>query len=258
MTRIPDASYAGPQFRDTAVVTTQEVNAGQNATPPGTVPHVVEPGDNLWDISGGNLDGVYRNNPQFDPENGSRNPDLIYPGEVVFVPVQPGTPEATNAAAQQLADAKSMSASTDSQITHKENQVADAGADLEYNVRAEIAAGGDPAAIKARLAADPALESVPDAELNAIVDRATQPASAENPVGGVRPSLSPEYKTNETALAYSNTEPAPIAPAPRAEARTEFVSAVRTELEQGGNVDEIKARYGNDPYLNDAIDEAAR
>ncbi len=187
MTRIPDAPYAGPQFRDTAVVTTKEVNAGQNPTPPGTVPHVVEPGDNLWDISGGNLEGIYRNNPQFDPENGSRNPDLIYPGEVVFVPVQPGTPEATNAAAQQLADARGMSASTDSQVTHKENQVADAGADLEYNVRAEIAAGGDPAAIKTRLANDPALESVPDAELNAIVDRATQPASAENPVGGARP-----------------------------------------------------------------------
>lgn len=258
MTRIPDAPYAGPQFRDTAVVTTQEVNNGVNNPPPGTVAHTVKPGDNLWDISGGNLAGIYQNNPQFNPQTGSRNPDLIYPGEVVFVPVQPGTPAATDAAAGQVADAQALSANTDSQVTYKEDRVADASADLEVAVRNEIAAGGDPAAIKTRLSNDPALDGVSDAAISEIVDRATTAPSASNPIGGQRPPLSPESTTNATALSYSQTEPTPVAPGPRAEARTAFVNAVRTELQQGGDVQEIKARYGNDPYLNGAIDEAAR
>lgn len=79
-------SYSGPSFPDSALVTADQIRNGTTQVPPGSVAYVVQPGDNLTVIAQQNgyedLQELYANNPQYS----ERNPDLIYPGEVVFVP----------------------------------------------------------------------------------------------------------------------------------------------------------------------------
>lgn len=78
--------YTGPG--NIPHVTTDQIRSGEVEAPKNTVPYEVQQGDNLWTIaknSGyGNppdMDAFYKQNPEFQ----QRNPDLIYPGEVVYV-----------------------------------------------------------------------------------------------------------------------------------------------------------------------------
>lgn len=73
---------------DTAALTLAEVSQGEAQVPEGSIPYEVQPGDNLWTIAKDHgygdppdMDAFYAANPQY----GQRNPDAIYPDEVVFV-----------------------------------------------------------------------------------------------------------------------------------------------------------------------------
>jgi hypothetical protein len=251
------------------VTTVEEARSGKAAdgsqAPQGTTPMVVEPGDTISGIMAQQgLDWndpaqraqFLQDNPQFADQAGGRNPDLIWPGEVLYVRNGQGSPEsqATDQAAAELAEAQTMSASTDSQVTHKENTVARLKTELEQAVRNEIAAGGDPAQIKERLKNDPSI-GLDDQTIDQIVDAATQPASRTNPVGGAATEaapLSPAHATNEAAAALSPSETGSGA----GEKQRSFIDAAKAELEQGVGVGELKARYGNDPLLNGLIDTA--
>lgn len=87
--------YSGKNFaNDQAVVTADEVSSGEVAAPEGTETYVVQPGDTLYEIAtnGGygnppDMEAFYRDNPQY--AESERNPDLIWPGEVVFVRSSP-------------------------------------------------------------------------------------------------------------------------------------------------------------------------
>jgi hypothetical protein len=251
------------------VTTVEEARSGKAAdggqAPLGTTPMVVEPGDTISGIMAQHgLDWndpeqraqFLQDNPQFADQAGGRNPDLIWPGEVLYVRNGQGSPEsqATDQAAAELAEAQTMSASTDSQVTHKENTVARLKTELEQAVRNEIAAGGDPEQIKERLKNDPSI-GLDDQTIDQIVDAATQPASRTNPVGGAATEAAPlssAHATNEAAAALSPSETGSGA----GEKQRSFIDAAKAELEQGVGVDELKARYGNDPLLNGLIDTA--
>ncbi|MGH8079276.1 MAG: LysM peptidoglycan-binding domain-containing protein [Lysobacter sp.] len=91
MTTLNGPSYSGPQL-GALVNTKSEIETGQIATPSGYKPVVVEPGDNLSKIAADNgmtLEQLLAANPQFslDPAStpNTRDADLVYPGEVVFV-----------------------------------------------------------------------------------------------------------------------------------------------------------------------------
>lgn len=103
--------YSGPsaaQLNAALVNTKAEVEAGQVEAPAGTRALVVEPGDNLSAIAernGTTVEQLLKDNPQWslDPAGnpGTRDADLIYPGEVVFVrpfsengPTQTSAPDA--------------------------------------------------------------------------------------------------------------------------------------------------------------------
>ena len=252
------------------VTTVEEARNGKAAdggqAPQGTTPVVVEPGDTISGIMAQHgLDWndpaqraqFLQDNPQFADQAGGRNPDLIWPGEVLYVRSgQGGSPEsqATDQAAAELAQAEGMSASTDSQVTNKENTIARCKTGLEQAVRNEIAAGGDPAQIKERLKNDPSI-GLDDQTIDQIVDAATQPASRTNPVGGAATEaapLSPAHATNKAAAGLSPSDTGSAA----GEKQRIFIDAAKTELEQGVSVDELKSRYGNDPLLDGLIDTA--
>lgn len=103
-----DIPYQGPSIaNDRAVVTLNEVRQGEATAPTGTEPYVVQPGDTLYDIARGNgygnppdMQAFYRDNPQY--AESERNPDLIWPGEVVFVRTAPD--EAPDADGDGVAD----------------------------------------------------------------------------------------------------------------------------------------------------------
>lgn len=108
---VDEVPYSGPQFADNSLVTREEVDAGQIQAPDGTITYTVQPGDNLTQIAqaGGyeSLDAFYADNPQY----ADRNPNLIYPGEVVFVRDPEATPlsAATQEGAQGVLDAQAAS-----------------------------------------------------------------------------------------------------------------------------------------------------
>lgn len=262
-----DISYAGPKFNDSALVTIDEVKSGEVKPPDGTTPYTVQPGDNLSQIAAENgygnppnMQAFYKDNPQY----AERNPDLIYPGETVFVRGKEGSPEKTDAAARDLSDTKSQPASTDSQVTGRESATADAEANLDAAVRQEIAAGGDPKEIKERLKSQD-LPNVSDADIDRIVDAASQPASASNPLGGSREGapLTPAADANAAAKAYDQARDLHVSTDSQStnkqnqltKAQDDFKGAVTEELAQGTSADEIKARYGNDPDLNKLVDQ---
>ena len=246
-----------------------EQGAEGQAAPDGAIPVAVESGDTISGLMAqAGLDWndpedraqFLADNPQFADASGGRNPDLIWPGEVLYLrppgsaPAGSAESQATDQDAQELADAQSMSASTDSQVTHRENTVAAATEQLEHSIRAEIAAGGDPEEIRQRLKDDESLD-LDDATIDAAVDAAQQPASRTNPVGGDAAEsapLSPAHDTNEAA---ANLSPGATGAEADAQRRT-FVDAARTELEQGVSVEQLQARYGNDPMLNALIEQA--
>ncbi|WP_242112133.1 LysM peptidoglycan-binding domain-containing protein [Luteimonas aquatica] len=262
-----EISYTGPKFRDSALVTQDEVKSGEVKAPDGTTPYTVKHGDNLTQIASQNgygnppnMEAFYKDNPQY----AERNPDLIYPGEVVFVRGAEGSPERTDAAARDLSDTKSQSASTDSQVTGKEAATAEAEADLDAAVRKEIAAGGDPKAIKERLK-EQNLPNVSDADIDRIVDAASKPASASNPLGGSREGapLTPASAANTAAKSYDQARDMHVSTDSQStgkqerltKAQDEFKAAITKELAQGTSPDEIKARYGNDADLNKMVDQ---
>lgn len=273
MTDLNGPSYSGPAL-DAAVHTRDEVETGQVTAPAGTTPYVIGPGQNLSQIAeahGTTLQQLLIDNPQYslNPQQdggGTRDADLIYPGEVVFVAATPGSDAGTLAAARELVDANALSVGNDSQATNKDNQLAAAGASLESAVRAEIAAGGDPTEIQARLLADPTLAPISD-QVPAIVDRATTAASPTNPVGGAGDNapFSATSATNRAALAWSEAQaysPTTDSQATHHQdlldgASQTLAAAVQAELAQGVDINEIKARYGDDPAFNAAIDAAA-
>lgn len=82
--------YAGPRMTDQQLLTLDEVRNGKVEVPEGSYPYTVQPGDNLWTIAVANgygdppdMNAFYTQNPQYD----SRNPNEIYPGEIVLVNV---------------------------------------------------------------------------------------------------------------------------------------------------------------------------
>ena len=276
--------YQGPQ--DVVFTSVEEASRNQGAEagsyqPAGTASVVVEPGDTLsgllaqarppldWNDPAQRAQFL-KDNPQFaTPQDlagapelaelaGGRNPDLIWPGEVVYVR------DPALAAAEALQDAHGLSVGTDSQATHQAEQVAQAEADLEIAVRDELAAGGTPEAIKARLQAGSGL---PDAQIDAVVERATVPPSPTNPAGGSRAGapFSPEYATNQAAAAWAQADGLGVSTDSQVTHRmqelertgNDFVAAVQEELRDGASADDIKARYGNDPDLDALIDRAA-
>ncbi|MBT2744781.1 MULTISPECIES: LysM peptidoglycan-binding domain-containing protein [unclassified Lysobacter] len=121
MTTLNGPSYSGPQM-GALVNTKSEIETGQVATPAGMKPIVVQPGDNLTQIAAANgvsLEQLLAANPQFsqDPASnpGTRNPDLVYPGEVVFAPGPESKATATAAANYEAALADDKTPNTSGQ-----------------------------------------------------------------------------------------------------------------------------------------------
>ena len=88
------SAYTGPTFPDSALVTPDEVQSGEVMPPAGATPYEVQPGDSLAQIAaahGLTLAQLYELNPQYT----ERNPDLIYPNEIVFVPNAESAPRAS-------------------------------------------------------------------------------------------------------------------------------------------------------------------
>ncbi len=69
------------------------------------------------------------------------------------------------------------------------------------------------------------------------------------------PPLNNKDETDAAAQDYY--EASVESPDGAATQREAFMAAVRAELANGTSLEEIKERYGNDPFLNEAIDEAA-
>ena len=87
--------YTGPSFRDSSLITMDEIQSGEVNVPEGKEPYTVKHGDNLTKIARehgyGNppdMSAFYKDNPQYN----NRNPNLIYPGEVVIVNKKEGQP----------------------------------------------------------------------------------------------------------------------------------------------------------------------
>jgi len=83
-----EIAYTGPKMADASLVTADELASGKVQAPEGTTPYTVQPGDNLSKIATThgygnppNMQAFYADNKQYE----QRNPDLIYPGETVFV-----------------------------------------------------------------------------------------------------------------------------------------------------------------------------
>ncbi len=247
-------------------VSVEEAKANRGAEdgtyqPSGTASIVIQPGDTVsglmaqarppmdWNNPEQRAQFL-QDNPQFADAAGGRNPDLIWPGEVVYVR------DAALGAAEGLRDANALTPTTDSQATHKNTQQANAEADLEIAVRNELAAGHSPADVRARLVEQSGLEAE---VIDRVLQRAQTEPSQTNPIGGEGAPLSSRRATNEAAAAV---EPSPVSrtnpenPGPAA-ADQAFVDAVEQELDEGVSIEEIKARYGNDPWLNSFIDQAA-
>jgi hypothetical protein len=80
--------------------------------------------------------------------------------------------------------------------------------------------------------------------------------SAQSPVLHVAdPPTSNQDETDAAAQAYY--EAGVASPDGADKQREAFMAAVRAELATGASLEDIQARYGNDPYLNQAINEAA-
>src|SRR5690606_1866907 len=69
------------------------------------------------------------------------------------------------------------------------------------------------------------------------------------------PPTNNKEETDAAAQAYYDASVE--SPDGATEEREAFMAAVRAELANGASLEDIKERYGNDPYLNEAIDEAA-
>lgn len=148
MTALNGPSYAGPQL-GALVNTKAEVENAQVLTPSGMKPIVVEPGNNLTQIAEDNdisLQQLLDANPQYslDPASNpnTRSADLIYPGEVVFVP----TPEAqaTDAAAAKYETATQASqqpSANRGEWEAKSKDVTDTRNEFKQAVQDEINAG---------------------------------------------------------------------------------------------------------------------
>lgn len=83
--------------------------------------------------------------------------------------------------------------------------------------------------------------------------------SAESPVGNVADPPTNNAERSDTAAQayYAASTAEPANPAAVREAQQAFIQAVRAELATGASLQQIQARYGNDPYINAAIDTAA-
>lgn len=80
--------------------------------------------------------------------------------------------------------------------------------------------------------------------------------SETSPVASVaEPPTNSKEETDAAAQEYYDASVE--SPDGAAEQREAFMAAVRAELATGASLEDIKERYGNDPYLNEAIDEAA-
>lgn len=152
-----EVAYTGPRMADAALITRDEVDAGEVQVPPGMTTHTVDRNENLWTIAknGGygdppDMAAFYKDNPQYE----QRNPDLIYPGEVVLV--RKGGSEAANAtdtAARNLAQAQQAQRDANgagSTSQYHSEQVAKAEREFQQAAQAEIAAGGSADDIIAR------------------------------------------------------------------------------------------------------------
>lgn len=85
-----EVAYSGPRFADAALLTIDEVRRNEVQVPEGTYPYTVQEGDNLWSIAVASgygdppdMNAFYAQNEQY----GDRNPNEIYPGEIVIVRV---------------------------------------------------------------------------------------------------------------------------------------------------------------------------
>jgi LysM repeat protein len=128
------------------VNTKSEIETGQVATPAGMKPIVVQPGDNLTQVAADNgvsLEELLAANPQFsqDPASnpGTRNPDLVYPGEVVFVPGPESKATATAAKNYEAALADDKTPNTSRQDAQdKADATSSTKHEFSNAVRAEI------------------------------------------------------------------------------------------------------------------------
>lgn len=145
-----EVGYSGPQFPDASLVTLDELHAGTTQAPPGTEPHEVLPGQNLSQIA---RDSGYASLEQllaYNPQYADRNPDLIYPGEIVFVPKSQVTEEsqATDQALQDLEQAEQAAQAHSESVAAGEPGVS--GSDQGHYNQAVTSASGqfDAAAIE--------------------------------------------------------------------------------------------------------------
>lgn len=102
---------------------------GTSAAPEGSVPVVVEPGDTVSDMMANyglsypeDVGTFYEMNPQFDPSNPQRrNEDLIYVGEVLYMPAPGGTAGQPNEPVSAPTHAEAAAA-TDEAVANIEQQ----------------------------------------------------------------------------------------------------------------------------------------
>ena len=98
-------------------------------------------------------------------------------------------------------------------------------------------------------------------EWDGLPERPAAPATPPQPpeespvIYVVDPPATNADETDAAAQAYY--EAGVATPDGAGEQREAFMAAVRAELATGASLESIKARYGNDPWLNQAIDEAA-
>lgn len=253
--------YQGnPNVEFTSVAEARNDRGATDGTyqPHGTATFAVQPGDTISDVMAAarppmdwsnpqHREQFLRDNPQFADVEGGRNPDLIWPGEVLYVR------DAALGAAERLHEADAMQVSTDSQATHKATLQAEAEADLEIAVRGELAAGNSAADVRERLIQQ---GGVSPEVADRVMQRAQTEASPTNPIGGPGAPLSSRHASNSAAAAVQASPVSRDDPAVAA-ADQAFVDAVKQELREGVSVDEIKARYGNSAWLNSFIDQAA-
>lgn len=282
--------YQGPG--NASFTSVDEAEAGKGAegqaAPDGTTAVAVEPGDTISELMSRAEPRQDWNNPQHraqfladNPqfaETGGRNPDLIWPGEVVYVRNGEAPPPPADTTTPQVDTSQAVDGTPirsgpytegygpympNTTVTLKDGSSLRIG-DTGYPANGPVASACNVDGTytyqnyqEGRPVGEP-YTSVPDDN----GQPTTQPSSAvrrpdTSPVQAGSPAGTPQANTDTAAQAYWTYNTTPYSPATIDTARQDFATAVRAELDAGGSVDAIKARYGNDAWMGAAIDAAA-